>query len=224
MASTFFRHLICIIPIMAPTSTLAITQLSSRECRYLAKEHPEIAGRAALVMAPDEAELLAQAMTLVKSIQRRSERLERTIEAMLPSEIPSRTEVLQARRNAEAREALLQEFGALTSSEVAELAGPRARNRAALANRWRKEGQIFALTHHGQTYFAAFQFGPDGRPLPVIAEVRRAFGDDGEGWPMALWFDTANGWLGGERPVDVLTSDVNQVAEAARREARELIF
>lgn len=175
-----------------------------------------------MVLAVDDAELLAQALALVESFQRRSQRLERTIEAMLPAEVPSRTEILQARRNAKAREALLRELGALTSSEVAELAGSRARNRAALANRWRKEGRIFALTHHGQTYYPAFQFGPDGRPLPVIAEVLRAFDD--EGWPTALWFDAANGWLDGARPVDLLTSDPEKIAEAARREAEELVF
>ncbi len=128
-----------------------------------------------------------------------------------------------ARRNAEARTELLGEFGALTSSEVADLAGSKAANRAALANRWRKERRVFAITHHGQIYFAGFQFGADGRPLPAVAEVLSAFGDD-EGWQTALWFTAANGWLDGARPVDLLTNDPAEVAKAARREVEELIF
>ena len=64
------------------------------------------------------------------------------IEALMPVPlaVPTPAAVLQARRNAEARTALLREFGALRSAEVAELAGSRAGNRAALANRWRSEG------------------------------------------------------------------------------------
>lgn len=209
---------------MKATTALRLTRLSRRERRYLSREHPEITDRAALIPEVDDAALLSEALALVESSQRRTERMQRTIEAMLPSEVPSQVEVLQARRNAEARAALLRECGALTSSQVAELAGSKARNRAALANRWRKEGRIFAVSHHGQTYFPAFQFGSDGRPLPVIAEVLRAFGDAGEGWPTALWFDGANGWLGGARPIDLLTRDPDEVAKAARREATELIF
>jgi uncharacterized protein YdbL (DUF1318 family) len=56
------------------------------------------------------------------------------IDALTPvqRDLPTPAAVLQARRNAEARNALLAEFGALRSSEIAELAGSRAANRAAL--------------------------------------------------------------------------------------------
>ncbi len=203
---------------------LAATELSPRERRYLAKEHPELRKQtAAVVVTAEDSELLSQALALVASFQRRRQRMERTIEAMLPAGIPGKAAVLQARRNAEARAELLGEFGALTSSEVADLAGSKAGNRAALANRWRKEGRIFSISHHGQIYFAGFQFGADGRPLPAIAEVLSAFGDGG-GWQTALWFTAANGWLGGARPVDMLASDPERVADAARREAEELVF
>ena len=210
----------------AAAKTLTIAELSSRERSYLSKEHPEIADLdAALVVAAKDTELLKQALALVESSQRRSERMTRTIEAMLPSEIPSSAAVLQARRNAEARQALLREFGALTSADVADLVGSRAKNRAALANRWHKEGRIFSLLHHGQTFFAGFQFGQDGQPFPVVAEVMRAFGQKpGEGWQMALWFTGANGWLGGARPVDLLATDPERIADAARHEMSDFVF
>ncbi len=208
----------------ATTSASRISRLSSQERRFLATAHPDITDRAALISNVDDTELLAEALALVKSFQRRRERMEKTIEAMLPAGLPSKVEVLQARRSAEARETLLQEFGALTSAEVADLAGSKARNRAALANRWRKEGQIFAVTHRGQIYYPGFQFGSDGRPVPVVAEVLRLLNDRSEGWPLALWFDAANGWLDGARPVDLLISEPNRVIEAARSEAEELVF
>ena len=151
-------------------AALTVADLSGSERRYLTRRHPELGGRAAMVVAADDAALLRQALALVASMQERRAQMERTIEAMLPPGIPSAAALLQAHRNAEAREALLGEFGAITSSGVADLAGSRAKNRAALANRWRKEGRIFAVPHHGQSYFPGFQFGAEGRPLPFSRE------------------------------------------------------
>lgn len=148
----------------------------------------------------------------------------RLIESMLPPTVPSAPAVLQARRNALAREALFQEFGAFTSSEVAALAGSKASNKAALANRWKQEGRIFSVTHHGTTYYPGFQFDGEGRPLPVIAEVIRRLGAKGGEWELALWFTAANGWLGGQRPVDLLESAPEEAVQAAEREAEGLFF
>jgi hypothetical protein len=136
------------------------------------------------------------------------------------STAPSAAEIAHLRRNAEARAAFLVEFGTLTSGEVAELAGSSAANRAALANRWKAEGRIFAVETGGQTLFPAFQFSDDdGQPRPVIAEILAALQPKLSGWQTALWFTGRNGWLGAKRPVDVLTSDPNAAAEAARQEA-----
>jgi len=132
----------------------------------------------------------------------------------------SEAEISQLRRNAEARKAFLDEFGTLTSKEVAELAGSRATNRAALANRWKAEGRIFAVETGGHTLFPAFQFSEiDGQPRPVIAEVLTALGHEYSGWQTALWFSGRNGWLGAERPVDLLRSAPGAVAEAAQHVA-----
>ena len=60
---------------------------------------------------------------------RAAEEVEDLTAAMTPDiSIPTPPVVLQARRNAEARAALLEEFGALTASEVADLAGSEAKN------------------------------------------------------------------------------------------------
>jgi len=133
---------------------------------------------------------------------------------------PSTAETTHLRRNAEARAAFLEEFGTLTSREVAEFAGSSAANRAALANRWKTEGRIFALETGGQTRFPAFQFSADdGQPRPVIAEILKLLQPRLSGWQTALWFTGRNGWLGGERPVDLLTATPAAVVEAARQEA-----
>ena len=132
---------------------------------------------------------------------------------------PSTAETAQLRRNADARRAFLAEFGTLTSREVAEFAGSRAQNRAALANRWKAEGKIFAVESGGQTLFPAFQFSDDdGQPRPVIADILAVLESRYSDWQTALWFTGRNGWLGARRPVDVLQSTPEAAVEAARQE------
>jgi hypothetical protein len=148
----------------------------------------------------------------------------RLIESMLPAAVPSAPAVLQARRNALAREELFKEFGAYTSAEIADLAGSKASNKAALANRWKQEGRIFSVTHHGSTYFPAYQFDAEGRPRSVIAQVIDTLGRKSAEWELALWFTRGTGWLDGRRPVDLLESEPEEVAQAAEREAEGLFF
>lgn len=152
---------------------------------------------------------------------------ERLIEALMPAglEVPTPAAVLQARRNAEARTALLDEFGALRSHEVAELAGSRASNRAALANRWRAEQRVVAVPVGDELLYPGFQFTEEGRPHPTVASAIGALRSDPtvSDWQAALWFAGANGWLGGRRPVDLLDDEPQAVIDAARREAEELV-
>ena len=152
-------------------------------------------------------------------------RMERMIQAMMPSKIiPAPPAVLQARRNAAAREELIREFGALTSAEVAERAGSRAKNKVALANRWKQEGRIFSVPHQGITYYPGFQFDSQGQPRPVIARVIQSLGKRGSDWELALWFAGQTGWLDGRRPVDLLESDPAAVTKAADHEAAPLVY
>jgi len=140
------------------------------------------------------------------------------VERMVPDlEIPSDAAAVLSRRNAKRRAELLQEFGALTAEQVAEERS-RAANRHALAARWRKEGKLFGVSYRGQTIYPAFQFDQDGRVRPLIAEVLKALPrDQMTDWEVALWWTSANGWLAGRRPVDLLDTGHPSVIEAARK-------
>lgn len=145
------------------------------------------------------------------------------IEAMTPAAVPTPAAVLQARRNAAARAALIGELGLLTSGEVADLNESSAGNRAALASRWKREGRVFSVRHHGQDYFPAFQLDAEFRPREVVGRVLRALGAAG-GWEIALWFVAANGYLEGRRPVDLLAGEPEEVVRAAEAAAVEAVF
>jgi hypothetical protein len=150
------------------------------------------------------------------------------IETLTPEhpQLPTASAVLQARRNAEARSALLTEFGALRSADVAELAGSRAANRAALANRWRAERRLVAVPVGDELLYPGFEFTSEGKPHPAVgaALVALRSNPDVSDWQAALWFAAPNGWLGGRRPVDLLDAEPDAVANAAAREAAERVF
>jgi hypothetical protein len=151
--------------------------------------------------------------------------MDRLIESMMPpSAVPLPPQVLQARRNAEARDALLREFGAMTSAQIGERAGSKSPNRAALAHRWKSDGRIFAVSHQGLNYFPGFQFTEDGQPVEIIKDVLHLLGNKLAPWELALWFTRRNGWLSGRRPVDFLRTEPEEVLLAAAREAEELVF
>ena len=173
---------------------------------------------------PDAA--TAATLTTLRSLFAHAGRSERLIEALMPDaiDVPTPAAVLQARRNAEARTALLEEFGALRSHQVADLAGSRASNRAALANRWRAEQRVVAVPVGDELLYPGFQFSPEGRPHPVVGEALAALRSDPHtsDWQAALWFLSPTGWVGGRRPVDLLDEDPDAVVEAARREVADV--
>lgn len=110
---------------------------------------------------------------------------------------PSRN---QETRNAQARRALLAEFGALGTSELAPgtwaLAVPDA---------------------NSHPVYPAFQFAADGRLHPVVSEVLTRFAvSDMSAWQAALWFTRPTGWLQDRRPVDLLATEPDAVLLAAR--------
>lgn len=158
-----------------------------------------------------------------RGLPRAGEDVDLLAEAMTPDlAVPTPPVVLQARRNAEARTQLLNEFGALTSAQVAELAGSEAKNTSALAGRWRREGRLIAVDHQGTIYYPGFQLDAEGRPRAVVAEVLNHLNQlDTTPWQQALWFMAANGWLDGRRPVDLVDDQPGAVVSAAEAAVRE---
>ena len=173
----------------------------------------------------EEGRLILALAPLIDSCARERRDTERLIQAMLPEgPPPPPPAVLQARRNAEAREELISELGLLSSADIAARAGSKAKNKAALANRWRQEGRIFSVPHQGGTYYPAFQFDEEGQPYKAVEGVVKSVGMKLTDWGLALWFTGRYGSLGDRRPVDLLATEPDRVVEAAKREAEPIVF
>jgi hypothetical protein len=85
---------------------------------------------------------------------------------------------------------------------------------------WEVKGQIFSIQHAGCSLFPtyAFQVVAGHGPVPdwkVILDVLRVKKD---GWGIAFWFASSNGYLGNQRPQDILNSDADKVMLAATDE------
>jgi hypothetical protein len=211
---------------MRDLETVGVVELSGKEHERLAATHPEIRqGESALVISAPRP-LLSAIRDLARRVaweEEQSERVLETLTADPEGRVLDETRVVQLQRQAEARERFLREFPTLGSQEIAELSGSTASNTAAQASRWKTAGKIFAVTVGRTDRYPAFQFGDDGKPLPIIADVIRTLGDRSS-WALALWLVSHSGWLDGERPVDLLTSRPDAVLEAARRAVEPLDF
>jgi hypothetical protein len=146
------------------------------------------------------------------------DRLETLIEQMTPPvDLVSEAAAVLSQRNGQRRAELLSEFGALTGEQIADERS-RARNRHALAARWRKEGRLFGVPYEGQTVYPTFQFDAEGNLRTVVADVlERLPIDRMSPWEVALWWTASNGWLRGRRPVDLLDEEDGALLDAAQR-------
>ena len=147
---------------------------------------------------------------------------ENVLDVVTRPQVPPPSWFAQAQRNAQARQQFLEEFGALTSEEVASLAGSQATNRRAMAHRWQTDKRIFSVVHHGQVVYPGFQFDAvAGRPKPAVAEVLAALPRAMNGWALALWWSTPSDLLDWARPVDLIDETPGKVVRAATAETED---
>lgn len=86
---------------------------------------------------------------------------------------------------------------------------------------WEANHRIFSIEHDGFRLFPAYGFPPHGgdSPIPGLMDVLSILCPMKDGWGLSFWFISPNGFLGGERPQDLLSIDVKNVILAAHDEA-----
>lgn len=168
------------------------------------------------------AETIANLAPLVRTIleRRQHEALESIIEALVPDVPPAQHKLVEARMTAESRKAVLESGDWLTAAQIAEMAGFSTTNPSAQPNKWKRDGQIFAVRHRGVDYFPGYALDPstDYRPAKGLARVLAAFRGRKDDWGLAYWFASVNSFLGGKRPQDLLIDQPARVVAAAEDE------
>ncbi|MGF6317862.1 hypothetical protein [Pseudomonas frederiksbergensis] len=151
--------------------------------------------------------------------------LERLAEVFVTRKPPSPRLLKEAAMLVQARKAVLESGDWLTAADIAQVAQLSTRNPSAQPNKWKKQGQIFAINHGGVDYFPGYGLDPDAgyRPFKALAKVIEAFGGHKDGWGMAYWFRSDNSFLGGKRPQDLLASAPDRVIAAALDEIQGIV-
>ncbi|MCO6057511.1 hypothetical protein NG726_12630 [Pseudomonas sp. MOB-449] len=116
-----------------------------------------------------------------------------------------------------AQQAVLESTRWLSASEVASLSGLDESPPVDQPSEWRRVGKIFAIHHNGSEYFPSYALDEQAgyRPLKVMSDILEAFSTTKDSWGVAFWFASANSFLGGKRPQDLLATHPDQVLAAA---------
>ena len=199
--------------------------------KFISAPHIESSAEQVLLIAADDPATLKRMQEFFVLLEERLAGFEEAemqllIDVAMPtlSDRPPPEALEQARRNAQARKAFLDDHDALEAEQVHALYGSRAKNKSALAARWRAEGKIFAVEHEGSLLYPAFQFDAQGRPRLVVADLLAILAAKLGGWQLVLWFASRNGWLDGARPLDLLDDDPDRVLDAANDIIEPAIF
>jgi hypothetical protein len=120
-------------------------------------------------------------------------------------DVPPPAVLDQARRNIELQVAMLQEFGAISATELGDLAGSKARRASTTVDNWRRAHKIVAVRWHDQQLVPGFLLRADAQPDPAARPALTALAAQGfSDWQAALWWVVPAPALGGRRPVDRL--------------------
>lgn len=112
---------------------------------------------------------------------------------------------------AQLRDRLLAQERWLTSEEIPSLAGV---DRETYASDLPSRRQLISVRHEGRYLYPAVQFDSRGVPFPRLPELLNFFPK--QGWSGIFWLFQPTTRLNGERPADVLATDMEAVIAAAR--------
>lgn len=142
------------------------------------------------------------------------------VELLVPDAPATSAQLRQAHMLAKAKRAVLESGDWVTAHHLAELAELSAANPSSQPNKWKRDGRIFAIRHGGIDYFPLYGLDETSshRPLHVLKDILSVLSPLKDGWTMAYWFMSFNGWLGGKRPQDLLRTAPEHVLAAAHEE------
>lgn len=174
--------------------------------------------REAAAIAQTFASIAGLVKTLVGNHHRAS--LEAIVEALVPKAPPTPNELKEATMLARARTAVIDSGDWMTAAEIARAANFSATNPSAQPNKWKRDGAIFAIRHNGIDYFPSYGLDAQAgyRPRKALAQVIKTFGDSKDSWGLSYWFMSANSFLGGKTPRELLPHDPARVIAAAADE------
>jgi hypothetical protein len=200
----------------------AVTRTERRDDRYDLDLNVSLAGLDEYEARSVKRLLTQHLRTLVATARHENieERVTQLLRAVAPPDPLADVELKIAEATVDLRREFLDQQSVLTSAQLHERAGFPGNNPSQTGLRWRKQGKLFSINHGGRELYPAFQLGPDGRPLPIVAELLEILARDPDRteWDNALWFAGESGWLDGKTPIELMLSEPDLVKRAAEQE------
>jgi len=154
-------------------------------------------------------------------VQEQSQRkLKHLIEALTPDVPLSRNRIAEAKMFADAMRVILESEDFVKAQDIAHVAHFSPKNPSSQPNRWKRAGQIFAVSYKGTDLYPAYalDWKQGAKPLPVMKKILELFPDKDD-WQKAFWFGSVNSYLKNKMPKDVVQSHPEEVLKAAEFEA-----
>jgi hypothetical protein len=200
----------------------AVTRTERRDDRYDLDLNVSLAGLDEYEVRSVKRLLTQHLRALVATARHENieERVTQLLRAVAPPDPLADVELKIAEATVDLRREFLERVPVLTSAQLHERAGFPGNNPSQTGLRWRKQGKLFSIKHGGRELYPAFQLGPDGRPLSIVAELLEILARDPDRteWDNALWFAGESGWLDGKTPMELLQSEPELLKQAAEQE------
>lgn len=120
----------------------------------------------------------------------------------------------------DAKKSILCSGDFLPQDQIAQRLGLPLMTLIAALDEWETEGHIFSIQHAGCSLFPAyvFQDGTEHGLIPDLKAILDVLRAKKDGWGIAFWFASSNGYIGNRRPQDVLFSEADKLLLAAMDE------
>jgi hypothetical protein len=120
----------------------------------------------------------------------------------------------------QAKKSILDSCDFLPPDQIAQRFGLSPVAHTSALDEWETAGHIFSIQHAGFSLFPiyAFQDGIRRRPVPDLKAILDVLRTKKDGWGIAFWFASSNGYIGGSRPQDMFLFDAGKLLLAVMNE------
>ncbi|MBT9569691.1 MAG: hypothetical protein IV106_00980 [Pseudomonas umsongensis] len=120
----------------------------------------------------------------------------------------------------QAKKSILDRGDFLPQDQIAQQLGLPPMAVKTAVDGWDARGHIFSIENAGDSLFPtyAFQDGIALGPVPDLKAILDVLRTKKDGWGIAFWFASSNGYIGGCRPQDALLFEAGKLLLAATDE------
>ncbi|RYY02348.1 MAG: hypothetical protein EOO53_12220 [Gammaproteobacteria bacterium] len=132
------------------------------------------------------------------------------------------TSVRENKMIEKAQEKVIKSTRWISALTIEKLAQIESSDKSAVVTKWKAAQKIFSVNYLSEELYPVYAFDAQNgyQPAEVLKPIIELFLGKKDSWGIAYWFASANGFLGGKSPQDILEIDPARVLRAALDEVR----